>query len=87
MVWRYLDSAGGNLKEEPMCLCRKIVRWSGKPLTLGQLLVCLDIFRDVGLLQTQRLRKELAITLTPGPNKADLAESKTMKILLKAKES
>ena len=87
MVWRYLDSAGGNLKEEPMCLCRKIVRWSGKALTLGQLLVCLDIFRDVGLLQTQRLRKELAITLTPGPNKADLAESKTMKTLLKAKES
>ena len=87
MVWRYLDSTGGNLKEEPMCLCRKIVRWSGKSLTLGQLLVCLDIFRDVGLLQTQRLRKEIAITLTPGTGKADLAESKTMKTLLKAKES
>ena len=87
MVWRYLDSTGGNLKEEPMCLCRKIVRWSGKALTLGQLLVCLDIFRDVGLLQTQRLRKEIAITLTKGTGKADLAESKTMKTLLKAKES
>ena len=87
MVWRYLDSVGGNIKEEPMCLCRKIVRWSGKPLSLGQLLVCLDIFRDVGLLQKSRLRKEIAITLTPGPGKADLSESKTMKTLLKAKES
>ena len=87
MVWRYLDSAGGNIKEEPVCLCRKIVRWSGKPMSLGQLLVCLDIFRDVGLLQKNRLRKELAITLTPGPGKADLGESKTMKTLLKAKES
>ena len=87
MVWRYLDSAGGNIREEPMCLCRKIVRWSGKPMSLGQLLVCLDIFRDVGLLQKSRLRKEFAITLTPGPGKADLSESKTMKTLLKAKES
>jgi single-stranded-DNA-specific exonuclease len=87
MVWRYLAAASAEIEESPICLCRKIVRWSGKPLSLGQMMTCLDIFRDVGLLQTQRLRKELAITLTPGPNKADLAESKTMKILLKAKES
>ena len=86
-VWRYLASVEGTIREEPMCLCRKIVRWSGRSLTLGQLLVCLDIFRDVGLLEVQKQRKVLTLNPTPGPNKADLNESKTMQTLLKAKES
>ena len=86
-VWRYLAGAEAPLREEPMCLCRKIVRWSGRSLTLGQLLVCLDVFRDVGLLEVQKQRKTLTLIPTPGPNKADLNESKTMQTLLKAKES
>ena len=70
-----------------MCLCRKIVRWSGAPLSLGQMLTCLDIFRDVGLLTSQRAHKYLAIHLTPGTEKADLTRSQTLQILLNAKES
>ena len=70
-----------------MCLCRKIVRWSGAPLSLGKLLTCLDIFADVGLLQTQRIHKNLSIRLTPGDHKADLNLSRTMQQLLQAKES
>ena len=70
-----------------MCLCRKIVRWSGNPLSLQQMLTCLDIFSDVGLLQTQRLHKYVTIRLTPGAEKADLTQSQTMQILLHAKES
>ena len=54
-----------------MCLCRKIVRWSGNSLSLQQMLTCLDIFADVGLLQSQRLHKYIAIRLTPGAEKAD----------------
>ena len=87
LVWRYLASGGDTVQETPMCLCRKIVRWSGTPLGLGKFLTCLDIFADVGLLQTQRLHKNLFIRLTPGSNKADLNESQTMQILLQAKES
>ena len=87
MVWRYLAAAETPLREDPMCLCRKIVRWSGQSLSLGQLLVCLDIFRDVDLLQSQWQRKTVTITLTPGDRKADLTQSKTMQTLLKAKES
>jgi len=34
MVWRYLAGYGNTLQESPLCLCRKIVRWSGKPLSL-----------------------------------------------------
>ena len=88
MVWRYLDACpGGTIQEAPICLCRKIVRWSGKSLSLGQLSTCLDIFRDVGLLQVERLHKYLRIRLTPGPGKADLSQSQTLQQLLQAKES
>ncbi len=87
LVWRYLSSMPGPIQEDPMCLCRKIVRWSASPLGLGQLLTCLDIFRDVGLLQTRQAHKYLTIELTPGNEKADLSQSHTMQILLRAKES
>ena len=87
MVWRYLAGSGQVIQESPLCLCRKIVRWSGKSLSLGQLLICLDIFRDVGLLQTQKLHKYITIRLTPGPQKADLNESPTLQHLLQVKES
>jgi single-stranded-DNA-specific exonuclease len=88
MVWRYLASAANpTVQEAPICLCRKIVRWSGISLSLGQLMTCLDIFRDVELLEIQRKRKYITIRLTPGTQKADLNESQTLQRLLRAKES
>ena len=88
MVWKYLAANPGSaIVESPVCLCRKIVRWSGQPMALGQLLTCLDIFRDVGLLTVQRARNDLVIRLTPGKEKADLNESQTLRRLQNAKES
>ena len=88
MVWRYLAAApSAFIQESPICLCRKIVRWTGKPMSLGQLSTCLDIFRDVGLLEITRLHKYITIRLTPGSEKADLNTSQTMQRLLRAKES
>ena len=88
MVWRYLASSSeAAIQESPICLCRKIVRWAGKPLSLGQMMTCLDIFRDVGLIDLQRQHKYISIHLTPGSGKADLTESQTMQRLLRAKES
>ena len=86
-VWKYLANAGSTLEEYPMCLCRKIVRWSGQALSLEQLLTCLDIFHEVGLLQLHKQHKNIAITLTHGSEKADLNTSCTMQKLLQAKES
>ena len=86
-VWRYLASIPGVICESPMCLCRKIVRWSGNSLNLGQLMTCLDIFSDVGLLTYTRHHKYLNITLTAGNRKADLNTSPTMQTLLRMKES
>ena len=65
-IWRYLASFDHPVQESPMCLCRKIVRWSCESLSLEQLMVCLDIFRDVGLLQIQRQHKYITISLTSG---------------------
>ena len=87
-VWRYLASCGGTvIREEPICLCRKIVRRSGLPLQLGQMLTCLDIFADVGLLHQQRLSKFLQLQILCPDQKADLTQSATMQRLIKAKES
>lgn len=87
-VWRYLASvAEPTLEESPICLCRKIARRSGAPISLAQMLTCLDIFRDVGLLETRRMHKYIRIRLTPGDTKADLAQSQTMQRIQRAKES
>ena len=88
MVWRYLAASETPvIQEAPICLCRKIVRWTGKPMSASQMLTCLDIFRDVGLLEVQRMHKYMAIRLTPGSGKADINASQTMQRLLRAKES
>ena len=86
-VWRYLAAAGSGLQENPICLCRKIVRRSGRPLSVGRLLTCLDIFADVGLLKLQRQHKYIRIELNQTSGKADLNQSKTMQLLLQAKGS
>ena len=88
MVWRYLAACTEPvIQETPVCLCRKIVRWSGMELSLNRLMTCLDVFSDVGLLQTQRLHKNMIIRLQSPAQKADLNQSKTMQILLRLKES
>ena len=88
MIWRYLAAAPeGCLEETPDCLCRKIVRWAGIPLSVGKLLTCLDIFADVGLLQLQRLHRNMTVRLMPTEQKADLQSSPTLQKLQLLKES
>ena len=87
-VWRFLTAVpGGEVKLTPICLCRKIVRWSGLPLSLGQLLVCLDIFAEVGLLERQHQHKYMILRPRPQQAKADLNQSRTMQRLIAVKES
>ena len=87
-VWRYIDSIpGGAVQETPVCLLRKIIRWSGIPMSLGMLLTVLDIFRDAGLLELRRFHKYINVRVLPRQEKADLAASRTMQQLMAAKES
>ena len=84
MVWRYLSTRNTQVQEMPICLCRKIVRWSGMPLSLGQLLICLDVFADVGLLELRHFHKCITLQLLPAAQKADLNASRTMQKLITA---
>jgi len=84
-VWRYLSAAAEH-RESPMCLLRKIVRWSGAPMSLEKLLVCLDIFSDVALLEVHRQQKHLVIRVANPQQKADLNQSATMQRLNAMKE-
>ena len=87
-VWRYLQSCQTTqIREDPSCLCRKIVRWSSQPLSLEKLLTCLDIFADVGLIRLDRQHKNTVIHLIPTDRKADLQTSATMQKLQKLKEN
>ena len=81
MVWRYLASRI-QVEETAHCLCRKIVRWADKPMGVEKLLFCLDIFRDVGLLQMKRKKDVFCITTCVMDGKADLTQSVTMQNLL-----
>ena len=84
LVWRYIaQSPGGVLRESAPCLCRKLVRRSGQPMALSQLLTCLDIFREAGLLQVERRHKYLKLTTLPQQDKADLTATATMQLLMK----
>ncbi len=84
MVWRYLAATqSGIVQEDPACLCRKIVRWSGEPMDLGKLMTCLDIFCDVGLLEMQRFHRYIELRIVPTQQKADLTQSQTMQRLMK----
>ncbi len=86
-IWRYLAACGDSLQETPICLCRKIVRHTGQPLSLSRLLTALDIFADVGLIDLQRQKKYLYIRLSAPAGKADLQCSATMQKLVRLKES
>ena len=87
-VWRYLASCRSNcIQETPDCLCRKIVRKAQIPLCPEKMMVCLDIFKDVALVEVQRLNKHLLIHLADCCRKADLQESITLQKILQAKES
>jgi single-stranded-DNA-specific exonuclease len=87
MVWRYLALQRGTVRETPMSLCRKIVRWAEKPLSLEKMLICLDIFQDVGLLTLQRQHKYISVRVNTHAEKTDLNLSPTLQKLLQAKES
>ncbi len=88
MVWRYLETAPDrSMQETPACLCRKLVRRTNMPMSLGKLLTCLDIFADVGLLDLKRQHKHMTIRLIPTQGKADLSQSKTMQILTNLREN
>lgn len=79
-LWRYLKT---HVKEEPYkvdlgCLSRKLSRKTGTLLRPGKLWVCLQVFRERGLLTYEQTREGLAISLSRHLDKVDLEQSPLM---------
>ncbi len=76
-VWRYLalHAQGGGLRENFGCLSRKIARYAGLPCNPGRIHICLDVFRERGLLSLDNDRGCVRITLTDTGRKVDLNQS------------
>ena len=76
-IWRYLASQSGGqpLTVDPVWLYRELRRVSRYPLSLGKLLLSLDVFSELGLLTVEPDGDRLRIALIPGAPKADLNNS------------
>ena len=84
-LWRYLAQQNGSVRESPVCLCRKTVRRWGRAMSLSQMMVCLDIFAEAGLLRLERQQNTLSITLLDAGEKKDLSQTNTMQALCRLK--
>ncbi len=80
MVWRYLTAnvQEGLLQEDLSCLSRKISRSAGCRLYPGKLWICLQVFRERGLLTCSTDRDCVQILLSDCAGKVDLEQSPLM---------
>ena len=69
--------------EDLGCLSRKITRFSGMPCSPGRLRICLDVFRERGLLSVESSHGRVHIILSEPANKVDLDRSP---IIIKLKQ-
>ncbi len=76
-VWRYLaaNAHERRLQEDFACLSRKISRVSGISFGPGRLRICLDVFRERGLLSFESSRGQVQILLSDRSGKVDLNQS------------
>jgi len=84
-VWRYMiaNAQDRQMVEDLGCLSRKIARFSGMPCSPGRLRICLDVFRERGLLSVESSYGRVHIVLSEPANKVDLDRSP---IIMKLKQ-
>ena len=84
-VWRYLvaNVQEQQLVEDLSCLSRKIARYAGAPCSPGRLQICLDVFRERGLLSLKTAHGRIRILLANRSGKVDLDQSP---IIIKLKQ-
>ncbi len=86
-LWRYLNAYTEEdaLHEELSCLSRKVSRYAGVYLNPGKLWVCLQVFRERGLLHCTDSWDDVAITLCHTEDKVDLEQNPMLQKLKKQK--
>jgi len=79
-VWRHVRSRAvdGVLNEAPSALCRKINHESKKQLSIGKLLVCLDVFHEFKLFEFGCMDGLLHIRVNQASEKADINGSQIL---------
>ena len=87
VVWRYLTANVRDrmLQDDLSCLSRKISRSAGQMLRPGRLWMCLQVFRERGLLSCCGSRDCVQITLSDPAGKVDLEQSPLMQRLKQQK--
>ncbi|MEA4965999.1 MAG: single-stranded-DNA-specific exonuclease RecJ [Oscillospiraceae bacterium] len=86
-LWRYLvsHSPAGNLQDTCTCLSRKVARYAGVPCRPGHTRICLDVFRELGLLSLSEHQRQLHIIIASDGRKVNLDQSEIIKRLKKRK--
>lgn len=76
-VWRYVRRVAGQmpLTDRLAPLARKITRESGLALSLGQLLVALDVFEEFHLIERFQVKDEISLEAVLTAPRADLSAS------------
>ena len=84
-VWRYFmaNAQDRQMMEDLGCLSRKITRFAGQPCSPGRLRICLDVFRERGLLSVESSHGRVHIILSEPAAKVDLDRSP---IIIKLKQ-
>ncbi|MCC8181453.1 MAG: single-stranded-DNA-specific exonuclease RecJ [Clostridiales bacterium] len=77
-VWRYLSHSGSGLRENPLRLSQNISRTSGRQEALGRTMVCLEVFRERGLIDLRGNRNSITVTIRKTDQKVDLEASEIL---------
>ena len=79
-LWKYLtaNAAGGCLTDACECLAKKAARSYGMPWSLLRTRICLDVFRELGLLDWEEQGTLMVITLRQTGGKVDLESSRIL---------
>jgi len=82
-LWKYLtaNAEEGFLQDSCDCLSKKAARAAGMPWSLLRTRICLDVFRELGLLEMQQHGRLLEITLRSSGAKVDLESSRILAAL------
>ena len=88
-VWRYLTShapESGTCQENPAKLSQKIARSSGRRADVSRTMVCLEVFRERGLIELRGNPDRLSIIIHKTDRKVDLDQSEVLLRLRRQRE-
>lgn len=88
-VWRYLTSnvpGSGPCQETPTRLSQKIARSSGRRADVGRTMICLEVFRERGLIELRGNSDRLSIVIHKTDRKVDLDQSEILLRLRRQRE-